>query len=155
MVNAINFDMEGTLADFYGVDNWLQYLIERNPFPYEVRARLLKLALYNDYGRTELHPFAPMYKSSTVVGGEMEVEFEVYGSSLYDGGAALTEFELAGEDKVFYPAQAHVTGSATVRVSSASVPAPVAVRYCFKDWSEGNLRSVDGLPAAPFRSDNW
>lgn len=120
-----------------------------------VAERLLDMALYNDYGHSELHPFAPMYKSSTVVGGEMEVEFEVYGSSLYDGGAALTEFELAGEDKVFYPAQAHVTGSATVRVSSASVPAPVAVRYCFKDWSEGNLRSVDGLPAAPFRSDNW
>lgn len=120
-----------------------------------VADRLIGLALYNDYGRSELHPFAPLYKSSEVVGSAIEVEMETFGTSLECTGDSLTEFEIAGEDKVFYPAQASITGDSTLRVSSPSVSAPVAVRYCFKDWSEGNLRSSAGLPAAPFRSDNW
>lgn len=44
MVFEINFDMDGTLADFYGVENWLQYLIERNPFPYENAKPLLNMS---------------------------------------------------------------------------------------------------------------
>ena len=34
MTKIINFDMDGTLVDFYNVENWLQYLIEKNPYPY-------------------------------------------------------------------------------------------------------------------------
>lgn len=44
MVKAINFDMDGTLCDFYGVENWLQYLIESNPFPYEVAKPLVNMS---------------------------------------------------------------------------------------------------------------
>lgn len=44
MVFEINFDMDGTLADFYGVENWLQYLIERNPFPYENAKPLVNMS---------------------------------------------------------------------------------------------------------------
>ena len=44
MVREINFDMDGTLADFYGVENWLQYLIERNPFPYENAKPLVNMS---------------------------------------------------------------------------------------------------------------
>ena len=44
MVLEINFDMDGTLADFYGVKNWLQYLIERNPFPYETAKPLVNMS---------------------------------------------------------------------------------------------------------------
>jgi hypothetical protein len=44
MVLEINFDMDGTLADFYGVENWLQYLIERNPFPYETAKPLVNMS---------------------------------------------------------------------------------------------------------------
>ena len=44
MVLEINFDMDGTLADFYGVENWLQYLIERNPFPYENAKPLVNMS---------------------------------------------------------------------------------------------------------------
>ena len=44
MVLEINFDMDGTLADFYGVENWLQYLIEHNPFPYETAKPLVNMS---------------------------------------------------------------------------------------------------------------
>lgn len=44
MVFEINFDMDGTLCDFYGVENWLQYLIERNPFPYENAKPLVNMS---------------------------------------------------------------------------------------------------------------
>ena len=44
MVKEINFDMDGTIADFYGVENWLAYLIERNPFPYENAKPLLNMS---------------------------------------------------------------------------------------------------------------
>lgn len=45
MVLEINFDMDGTLADFYGVENWLQYLIDSNPFPYEVAKPLVNMSV--------------------------------------------------------------------------------------------------------------
>lgn len=45
MVLEINFDMDGTLADFYGVENWLQYLIDGNPFPYEVAKPLVNMSV--------------------------------------------------------------------------------------------------------------
>ena len=44
MVREINFDMDGTLCDFYGIENWLQYLIERNPFPYENAKPLVNMS---------------------------------------------------------------------------------------------------------------
>ena len=66
----------------------------------------------------------------------------------------LINFEIAGEDRVFYPGTAIISGS-TVVVQSDRVSKPVAVRYAFKDWLAGNLYNVDGLPAAPFRTDQW
>lgn len=44
MVRAINFDMDGTIADFYGVEGWLSYLVERNPFPYENAKPLVNMS---------------------------------------------------------------------------------------------------------------
>lgn len=43
-MKAINFDMDGTLADFYGVENWLDYLINENPYPYEVAKPLINMS---------------------------------------------------------------------------------------------------------------
>ena len=45
MTKAIYFDMDGTIADFYGVPHWLEYLCESNPHPYEVAAPLLNMSL--------------------------------------------------------------------------------------------------------------
>ena len=68
-------------------------------------------------------------------------------------GRDLTGFELAGEDGVYYPATGIVKDKIKVEVSSPEVPAPVAVRYCFRNWSQGTLYNCFGIPALPFRSD--
>jgi sialate O-acetylesterase len=68
---------------------------------------------------------------------------------------SLTGFMLAGEDKVFHPAEAAVWFNRVV-VKSSAVTAPVAVRYCFgRNEGAGNLVTNDGRAALPFRTDNW
>lgn len=68
----------------------------------------------------------------------------------------LPGFELAGEDHVFYPATARISGDCrSIDVTSPQVPKPVAVRYGIRNWSEASLFNCFGLPASPFRSDNW
>ena len=61
---------------------------------------------------------------------------------------------VAGADRKFHPATAVIAGS-TVLVESPAVPEPVAVRYAWGNNPEANLYNGAGLPAAPFRSDNW
>lgn len=69
---------------------------------------------------------------------------------------SLKGFEIAGEDKVFYPAFAEIeTTTARLAVSSDKVPRPVAVRYAYKNYVEASIFSIHGIPAAPFRTDNW
>ena len=62
-------------------------------------------------------------------------------------------FQVAGEDKVFYPAKAWIERSKML-VKSDKVPHPVAVRYGFENYVEGDVY-CDGLPLGSFRSDNW
>lgn len=64
-------------------------------------------------------------------------------------------FELAGEDRVFYPASARLLGSDTLEIRSGQVKEPVAVRYCFRNWCVGTVFNASGIPLAPFRSDSW
>ena len=84
---------------------------------------------------------------------------EVFFDNAEDGLSpwkGLEGFEVAGEDKVFHKAEAWVhTGNKSVYVRSSEVAAPVAVRYCFRDFQIGNLRSGRDLPVMPFRTDNW
>ena len=63
-------------------------------------------------------------------------------------------FEIAGEDRKFVPARARVDGT-TLIVSSERVANPVAVRYAWRNSPDARLFNSAGLPAAPFRSDNW
>jgi sialate O-acetylesterase len=69
-----------------------------------------------------------------------------------DGGAK--SLEIAGSDQVFRPASGAIEGD-TLIVSSPEVKAPVAVRYAWKNSPEANLYNGAGLPAVPFRSDDW
>ena len=70
-------------------------------------------------------------------------------------------FEIAGADRKFYPADAFVQKakaygfSNKVIVSSPLVPKPAAVRYCFHNMPSGTLTNTLGLPALPFRTDEW
>jgi sialate O-acetylesterase len=75
------------------------------------------------------------------------------GEGAAHSGDVAVGFTIAGADKTFYPADAKIDGNEVV-VSSAQVPQPVAVRYAFLT-AEGNLYNKEGLPASPFRSDDW
>jgi sialate O-acetylesterase len=70
----------------------------------------------------------------------------------------INGFAVAGDDKKWYWAKAEIApgGSATkLLVSSPEVKKPVAVRYAWADNPVCNLRGTNGLPACPFRSDDW
>lgn len=66
----------------------------------------------------------------------------------------LTGFVIAGEDKQWKPAQATIDGD-KVNVSSAEVAKPIAVRYAWASVAVCNLFNGAGLPASPFRTDDW
>jgi sialate O-acetylesterase len=76
-----------------------------------------------------------------------------------DGGlvakdGALKGFGVAGEDRKFVDAEAVIDGE-TIVVSSETVTSPVSVRYAWGDTPECNLYNGAGLPASPFRTDDW
>ena len=71
----------------------------------------------------------------------------------FEHGTTSDLFEVAGEDKVFHPAKAWIDRN-KVYVKSKNVKKPVAVRYAFKNWVDGDLMH-DGLPVSSFRTDNW
>ena len=73
-------------------------------------------------------------------------------SSRTDG--ELKGFVIAGEDRKFVFAEARIDGD-TIIVSSPQVPKPVAVRYGWADLPQVNLFNGEGLPASPFRTDDW
>jgi sialate O-acetylesterase len=76
------------------------------------------------------------------------------GGLVAKGGAPLKGFAIAGEDKKWVWGDAVIAGDAVV-VSSAQVAAPVAVRYAWAENPECNLYNGAGLPAVPFRTDDW
>ena len=122
----------------------------------EVGSRLAYLALVNDYGLKGVSPVSPTYESVKFEDGKAFVQFKVDHRLLSPIGTDLGGFEIAGEDKVFHPADAMISGwSGVVVVSSPDVPEPKAVRYCFRNWGVGTLFNNYGIPVGPFRTDDW
>ena len=119
-----------------------------------IAKRLACWALANTYGWKGL-PFAgPVYQSMTINNGDVTLTFSNIENGLTTFGKTLSAFEVAADDKVFYPATARIAGK-TVIVKCDQVKNPVAVRYAFKEWIEGDLFNTEGLPASSFRTDNW
>lgn len=115
--------------------------------------RLALLALSNTYEQKGLPDFAT-YKEVTFQNDTAVVSFDRSKEWVYfEHGPKSQNFEIAGADKVFYPADAWVSRN-RVYVHSDKVKAPVAVRYAFRDWVEGDLMH-DGLPVSSFRTDDW
>jgi sialate O-acetylesterase len=98
--------------------------------------------------------FGPTFKSLHVDGKEAVVSFDNLGSGLESRGPKLTGFAIAGADRKFVWADAEIRGNKVV-VSSAQIPKPVAVRYGWSDFPVVNLYNVEGLPASPFRTDDF
>ena len=100
--------------------------------------------------------YYPMPESFKAEDGGMTVKFKNVGEGLVAvDGVKVRGFELAGEDKVFYPARAEVVGKDTVRVTCEKVSSPVAVRHAWDDDPRHNLFNSAGFPASTFRSDTW
>jgi len=120
----------------------------------EVGRRLALNALATTYGQ-DIPYSGPQYAAMAINGNAVTLSFEhtAYGLQTYDQGK-LVGFSIAGEDRKFVWADAKIEGN-TVIVSSEAVAAPVAVRYAWADNPECNLYNGVGLPASPFRTDDW
>jgi len=139
----------------------------------QVADRLVMLALHHTYGDKGGYDSAsdtmawngPMYKGVEFLPGKAIVEFDspstLFPAEPFKLNAPIYGFELAGEDRVFHKADARVLMkeaydfSRKVEVSCPEVPNPVAVRYAFHNVPETNLTNSQGIPAFPFRTDNW
>ncbi len=120
----------------------------------EVGRRLALTALAKIYGQKITYS-GPLYQSHTAAGNKITLTFtHADGGLKSKDGSTLTGFEIAGADKKFYWAKASITGNQVI-VSSDEVSNPVAVRYDWADNPNGNLYNTVGLPASPFRTDDW
>jgi sialate O-acetylesterase len=118
-------------------------------------ARAAQVALAVAYGK-KLEYLGPTYASHTINGDHVTLKFGHTGRGLaFKNGDALKGFMIAGADKKFVWADALIEGD-SVRVSSKAVPQPKAVRYAWSNqFTWANLFNQDGLPAQPFRTDDW
>jgi sialate O-acetylesterase len=119
----------------------------------DVGRRLAQWALADTYGQ-KIIPSGPLFDRYKVEGDRVRVHFK-YGAGLKtsDGGP-VNGFAIAGEDRRFVWADAHIEGDQVV-ISSPKVLKPVAVRYGWADNPIANLYNRAGLPASPFRTDDW
>ena len=129
----------------------------------DVGWRLSQWALNQNYGRDDLVPAGPLYKSHMVENNTIRLTFDHVGKGLMvgkkeglaptteDKGGTLGRFAVSGDDKIWHWGDAVIDGENVV-VSSKDVPKPVAVRYGYTMNPRGaNLYNKDGIPASPFR----
>ena len=120
----------------------------------EVGRRLALWALARTYGQSDLEYSGPLFASMEVVNDDADITFK-HGRGLRSSDRKpLTWFTIAGKDKKFYPAEATISGDRVI-VRSSKVSQPVAVRFAWHQLAEPNLVNAAGLPASPFRTDNW
>jgi sialate O-acetylesterase len=120
---------------------------------YDVGKRLALQALAKTYGKIVVSD-GPVYDSYTVKGNGIEIAFRSAEGLTTSDGKAPTGFWIAGSDHVFHLAQARIVGEKVI-VSSPEVGFPVAVRYAWANNPFCNLVNAAGLPASPFRTDDW
>ncbi len=119
-----------------------------------VGERLARWALKQVYGRNIL-PSGPLFERMDVQNGRAVLHFKHTGEGLRTkSGTSLEEFEIAGPDRTFHQAKAHVKEDSVI-VQSDEVEHPMAVRYAWDEVAEPNLVNSAGLPASSFRTDGW
>jgi sialate O-acetylesterase len=133
----------------------------------DVGKRLSLAGLKVAYGKDTVFS-GPTYGSMKVAGDKIQLKFQNTGTGLCIGAAPiirldqppakpldhLTGFAIAGADKKFVWANAKIDGNSVV-VWSDAVKNPVAVRYAWANNPECNLYNKEGIPASPFRTDDW
>lgn len=118
-----------------------------------VGQRLALWALAKDYGKQVAYS-GPLYQSMKREGNKVKIYFSFASDGLETGKEGLTRFAIAGNDQQFVPAEARIEGN-TVVVWNDGVKTPVAVRFGWANFPHPGLYNKAGLPASPFRTDNW
>ena len=118
-----------------------------------VGERLALCALADHYGK-QVVASGPTFASAESLPGALKLHFNHTDGGLVVKGDRLAEVAIAGEDRKWYWADAKLDGT-TIIVSSPKVPNPQAVRYAWQANPVATLFNGAGLPATPFRTDNW
>ena len=116
--------------------------------------RLALIARAKTYNEANLVYSGPIYNQMKIKKDRIQLFFDYADSGFKKTSENLKEFEIAGEDQMFYPADAKIDGK-TIVVSSPKVKKPLAVRFAWKAIPEPNLFNKENLPASPFRTDDW
>ncbi len=122
-----------------------------------VGERLAYQALAKTYHIQGIEADSPAYQSMTIEGNAAILDFS-HARNGFNRMNGMVGFEMAGEDRVFYPAQGEVKWEdqkIRIRVTCDKVTKPVAVRYGFRDFLPGNVANLRELPLIPFRTDDW
>jgi sialate O-acetylesterase len=120
----------------------------------EVGLRLANYALAEVYGQTGLNYRNPTFKSMGINKDRAIISFDQVSNGLKVKGKEITGFFIAGDDKIFMPAEAKVEGN-NVIVWNKQVKSPKAVRFGFTNAAMPNLFNSEDLPVAIFRTDDW
>jgi sialate O-acetylesterase len=118
-----------------------------------VAERLALAARALAYGQAITYS-GPMFREMKIEGDQAILSFDHVGGGLVARGGRLEGFTIAGDDRKFVPAEAEIRGDQVV-VHSGAVSRPVAVRFGWADYPVVNLWNRDGLPASPFRTDDF
>lgn len=117
--------------------------------------RLAWLALAKTYRMNDVACEGPSYRAMSIEGGSIRVKFDHAGAGLTTrDGSAPTFLQIAGENRKFVAAEAVIEGD-SVLVHSPATANPVAVRFAWSEDARPNLVNKEGLPACPFRTDDW
>jgi sialate O-acetylesterase len=135
------------------MDNGLELGIHP-PDKETVGKRFAYLAFGDTYKMKGFAYQSPSFDSLLINGNVATIKFKNVPNGLTSYSKPLTQFEIAGADKVFRPATATIRNG-TIVLSSPLVITPVAVRYAFKDFIMGELFSTEGFPVSSFRTDDW
>ena len=120
----------------------------------DVSKRLSLWALANNYKQDIVYS-GPIFKSMKIKDDKAMLRFDHIGPGLMTkDGETLKGFAVAGVDKKFFWADAEIVGNKVI-VKSDKVAKPVAVRYGWAHNPVCNLYNKEGLPASPFRTDDW
>ena len=120
----------------------------------EVGRRLSLWAIGDVYGQRVNSTSGPLPSGHEIKGSEIAIKFSHADGGLVAKNGVLDGFIIAGEDRQWKPATARIEGE-TVVVSSLDVTSPVAIRYAWENFPRCNLYNGAGLPASPFRTDDW
>jgi sialate O-acetylesterase len=117
----------------------------------DVGSRLAGLALTNDYNM-EAIASGPLYKTRTISGNKLILEFDHIGSGLTAINSNLEGFEIAGADKKYVPANAKIIDN-NIELFAATVPNPAYARYAWSDNGVASLFNKEGFPASSFTTE--